>query len=238
MMNAPFADPASTETRGRKDIDCDHCRTQRNRVYLYILRDRKTGQEIQIGRSCLRDYLGTDNAEGLAQRFVETFKFQGEVEDQDTFGSAFGSRTDAYSILSVLTLAAAFARVDGWVSLAKAEQSEKRATADRVRNALVNWTSAEIKVEDNDAARARTVRDFIRSEDFQGTSDYAQNMKALFDSEGHPLAPHRASSLGNRLLPALPVPASRAEGPGGFHLPRNDRRAVNRPGSSHLQELV
>lgn len=37
---------------------CEHCRTRRVRRFTYILRNRDTGEWIQVGKQCLRDFTG------------------------------------------------------------------------------------------------------------------------------------------------------------------------------------
>ena len=39
--------------------ECDHCKTNRNRKYTVVLKD-KDNNYIQVGKSCVKDYIGVD----------------------------------------------------------------------------------------------------------------------------------------------------------------------------------
>lgn len=40
------------------DHSCDHCRTNRVRKYVYLLQHSKTGEYVQIGKTCMSDFCG------------------------------------------------------------------------------------------------------------------------------------------------------------------------------------
>jgi len=39
---------------------CDHCKKSINRKYLYLLKNNKTGEHLQVGKTCVRDFTGHD----------------------------------------------------------------------------------------------------------------------------------------------------------------------------------
>lgn len=57
------------------DDHCDHCKINRHRNLVYIV-EKNTGEQLQVGRSCLRDFLGIDDPNRVAARF-EFFKHLG-----------------------------------------------------------------------------------------------------------------------------------------------------------------
>ena len=48
------------------DMTCQHCNTKRNRNEVFILYDVDTQKFIQVGRTCLKDFLGVDVTQWLA----------------------------------------------------------------------------------------------------------------------------------------------------------------------------
>jgi len=56
---------------------CDHCQTVRARKTSYIVREEETGETKQVGKSCLKDFLGHENPVAVA----EFASFLWEVED-------------------------------------------------------------------------------------------------------------------------------------------------------------
>lgn len=50
------------------DGTCEHCRTARDRRHLFVVA-KDGGEPLQVGRSCLRDYMGTDTPKSVASRF-------------------------------------------------------------------------------------------------------------------------------------------------------------------------
>ena len=56
---------------------CDHCQTVRARKTSYIVREEETGETKQVGKSCLKDFLGHQNPVEVA----EFASFLWEVED-------------------------------------------------------------------------------------------------------------------------------------------------------------
>ncbi len=61
---------------------CEHCHTNRYRKYTYIVRNKKTGEFKQVGKSCLQDFTHGMSAEMVAQ-YISLFDslIKGEAPD-------------------------------------------------------------------------------------------------------------------------------------------------------------
>lgn len=64
---------------------CEHCNTNRYRKYMYIIRNKETGEFKQVGKSCLKDFTHGMSAEAIAQ-YISLFDtmIQGETFDPGT----------------------------------------------------------------------------------------------------------------------------------------------------------
>lgn len=120
---------------------CSHCNTQRDRADTFIVED-SAGQQVQVGRNCLRDFFSGRTASFLAQQF----EFQSNIVtllDEfagESFGR-FGRLSRCHDPEAVLAQAANVIRRNGFVSRAKASEAreygeKKEATADAVSSLL------------------------------------------------------------------------------------------------------
>lgn len=98
--------PAGRNWDGR----CEHCHQPRQRVYGYVVEDGKGERKI-VGKSCLRDYLGTDVPVGL----LAMFQFDPEREiggDEEGGWGGYGRWEE--STLGVIAAARAAIAIWGW----------------------------------------------------------------------------------------------------------------------------
>lgn len=181
---------------GAQDVDakyrhtdghCDHCKVTRARGEVFVVRNLETGAQLQVGRSCLRDFLGVDSPEKVAHRF----SFWGEVNDQDGhYGAAL---EPSYSTEGLLKLAAVTIRMYGWCSKGQAANDERltptiayvllvarppqaprdqeRAIAKAIRDGVT----------EADGALARTVMSWVAAS--EADSDYMHNLQVLLGSD-------------------------------------------------------
>ena len=94
---------------------CEHCNKTRNRNNLYIVEDNNKNQ-IQVGRSCLRDHLGIDNPQEIIKKF-QFFKAIPEFFDELESGN-IRSNLDWY-IDELLIMGMAAISEYGWMSKSK-----------------------------------------------------------------------------------------------------------------------
>ena len=121
LRYAPGADPI--ENGLVRPGECDHCQTLRPCATTFIVRHEHTGELKQVGRSCLKDFLG----HSTAPVFLDTTQIADEI-DGGLHGS---SRVAAWGLHSVLTYAWAVVETHGW-----APRSNAYPTRDLVDQAL------------------------------------------------------------------------------------------------------
>lgn len=121
----------------RPDVDdthCDHCETNRFRTRLYIVRDNRTGDLLQIGHSCLAKFTGIQPKGLWALTFDE--ELTGWVA-KDSEGQGFSARDSHASIAKVLGMAFAFSDEGrSYISRNAAEAGVGEATGSEVKAAI------------------------------------------------------------------------------------------------------
>jgi len=168
---------------------CDHCKTTRSRKATYLVLSETTGQQIQVGSSCIKDFLGWSGHFA----FISDEEVRAEMDD--LWGSSHDSSDREYSVDTVLAVAWAAVKAYGWVpaSAGDYKMSTKSVVmtflhpststnryGENVDAALVAAVGAHV---DGSMAAAAAVRAFILSSDFSGDSEYVINMKAVIAAE-------------------------------------------------------
>lgn len=179
--------------------ECEHCNTKRFRRDVFAVCD-DAGKFIQVGKTCLRDFLGHDPAALLklytaAQNLRE--EFSGEL------GGLYCA--SVYGVDEVLAQTAACVRVAGFISRAKANEGYGQSTADLVLALLsgraTGRDAARCEVTPRDEATGREalawVRNVLARKD--GASDYEHN---LIVSLKHDVVDHRSMGIVASAYPA------------------------------------
>lgn len=157
---------------------CDHCKTTRRRRKTYVVRDMNNGTQLQVGRSCIKDFIGWQGNVAWLEK--------NNTDSEGFFGDA--GRID-YTPATVLATAWAVIKENGFVP---ASQPWETTTKDLVSIALYpNLKNAKERefaeslrpLAAEAAGRAEEIRTFILSDDFGGTSDYVLNLKAATGGE-------------------------------------------------------
>lgn len=119
---------------------CEHCNTRRYRTETFALMHDDM-RVMQVGRQCLRDFLGHDPAAILAG--LDAFR---ELVISDDERESWGrSAPSTWTIDDVIMAASRIVATDGWyISRAKAEQAEDQgerlaSTSSRVMTVLEPW---------------------------------------------------------------------------------------------------
>ena len=142
---------------------CEHCGTKRARKDTAILQ-HEDGRQIQIGKSCLVDFLGA-RASDLAARAAYVAELR-EINDLGmSSGGAFADPED------FLATVAACIRVEGWISRARAEQTGRMATLTLAQSPRAPLAT------DEDEATARAA--LVWARDLEARSDYEHNIKTI-----------------------------------------------------------
>lgn len=152
---------------------CDHCKTTRARVRTIVL--RKGDEYIQVGNSCVKDYLGVN-----IDRYASYLSFWNDLEElEEDNKMMIVSARPAYLVEDVLLETAWRVAKSGYVSKEKAWEWEVDATSSAVWNALHSHTNHEYT--DEHRASVAAVVEFVNSqeEDF----GYVSNLKSLINNK-------------------------------------------------------
>lgn len=173
---------------------CDHCHTNRDRKKIIVIKNVESGEYMRIGTSCVGDFLPRLSAEmlinamSMMDRIVEIIdEAAGLTEEYKQFLSE-SKRDSKYNLDTVDYLAhVAYAIYkDGWVSKAKADESEMYCTADV---ALSYYTSPRLSLDPENVIyanffkQAEEALDVIRNlnQEIIDNNDYLYNLKRVVD---------------------------------------------------------
>ncbi len=124
------------------DASCNHCGFRRNRKDTFIMRNDETNDLIQVGRTCLKDFFGHDPAEvaRLAQYIV---KIHDTIREAGEGGKAYMTDRRHIDLSLYLSYVARSVATHGWVSTAKARDSEYTASSrdDALDDMFHNWST-------------------------------------------------------------------------------------------------
>lgn len=84
VHTAPGIDLGGYEPKG--DDSCDHCQVNRDRVRLYLVRDDRTGEIIQLGHSCIELFTGFSPKGLFALQFDEELRGLGSDDEAGGYG--------------------------------------------------------------------------------------------------------------------------------------------------------
>lgn len=109
---------------------CDHCETSRRRNETFLVRHVGSGIVRQVGRNCLRDFLG-HSPEALIAMYEA---YQSLSFNDDEVSGWAGSATKFYPPEYVLDISARIVGKEGfYISKARAEEDDRTSTAELVR---------------------------------------------------------------------------------------------------------
>lgn len=171
------------------DDRCEHCKVNRSRKHVFVVRSVETGEFVQVGRTCLRDFLGIDDPKHIIGAFKFWRSFFGGGDDDEGFGG-FGSHEHMESLQNVLAKTNALIRMFGWASIGHANADERiTATVHRL------WATYGIEpasqkarailreeMKESDETLAQAVIDWVRA-DTTNTSDYFHNLRIAFTDD-------------------------------------------------------
>ncbi len=183
---------------------CDHCHIKRRRNDTYILRHEASAgpadaSAVQVGSSCLRDFLGGDDAAIIAAK-AEILALAASVadgEDDERYGR--GGPTERL-LSEYLPYVAWTVREDGWISRTAAKERDGvTASADRAWTLLLDLkarkeancapTAEDIEL----AAAAELWAESIPDADIDSAKgDYLHNLRAVARTG---LASHRTAGI-------------------------------------------
>lgn len=180
------------------ELRCDHCMMNRNRKETFLV--QHTSSEIrQVGRQCIRDYLGHD-----AERIFSWFDFVRDfLSDSQTWGINNSHSIGTYSLKHVLSATSAIIKNNGWKSRKVALETMSISTSDLVMKHLLEVSHSadefrrENPISEEDERIAEECVEFWKSE-YNDLSDYVQNARLLAE---HNVVIKKAFGLAVSLLP-------------------------------------
>jgi hypothetical protein len=155
---------------------CDHCKKIRTRRETFLVKNEETGEEKQIGRSCIKDFLGWETTVAWPTTPAD------DDEEKEFYGMGGGDRD--VSTETVLAYAWACVKAFGFV---RSQDYHATPTVQLVRNAISPSRARRDKefaekmapLAGEAKGKAAEIRAFILSDDFSGTSEYVTNLKAI-----------------------------------------------------------
>lgn len=212
---------------------CDQCGLDRKRTDTFVVA-HEGGDIKQVGRACLKDFLGHIDPDRLAAWYQCLSDFaRGDDEDDDapTSHEKFTCRPD-----DIVAAAIGIGRVFGWVSKAQASLGSSTSTSSRVIDWLLGGKPAEalrkqgVTVDAGDYERAAAAIDWVRAGDF-AFNEYLSNLAVLARAE-------RANLRGIGLLASLPAAHERALESEATRIARAEQRAAAQTERAERAEAV
>jgi hypothetical protein len=155
---------------------CDHCNTYRRRNETYVVRNEETGIQMQVGSTCLKDFLGWSG----------TVAFLTEEDCEREISGFLNYGTPDFTTESILAVAWACVTEFGYVR--SGDEGATRSTVWEVMCAKETKHNRALK--DRISVRAaeaipmaQKLRAFILSDEFNGESDYVINLKTYCAAE-------------------------------------------------------
>ena len=115
---------------------CQHCNSNRQRKYYYILKNNLTNEYITVGKSCLIDFIGHKSADKIADYF-QNFKKICESYNYGSSDCSYEFYPDVYSLDQVLRIAYVSIKDRGYFK----SDFEGLATRDHVSYIMSNYSS-------------------------------------------------------------------------------------------------
>ena len=173
---------------------CDHCATKRTRRETFLVQNDESGEVVQLGRQCLKDYLGYNmSPTRLASLMGHIEKFRGWASG----GGDMHIATESWDQKLFLTFTSTVVRKRGWVSRSKARENQSMATADVVlfmldkcppnsyptTNSYYEWKELHESVCEKDKQKAESMLDWAPALWADSDGDYVFNMQQAIESE-------------------------------------------------------
>ncbi|WBB94134.1 hypothetical protein [Verrucosispora sp. WMMC514] len=161
---------------------CDHCRKNRHRSKTYLVHNATTGEQRQVGSTCIKDFLGWSGN----VVFFSTGSIEEEIDGLLAGGGYYDKRWSAATVLAVAWAAIqayGFKPVSSYdgtptksVVLTVLDPNPRSARDRELVEALRPYV-------ERSAAQAQIVRDWLLSDAFSGDTEYVRNMKAVAGAE-------------------------------------------------------
>lgn len=167
--------------------ECEHCQINRYRKKTYLLFDNKLNKYIQVGSTCIKDFLsgeGLENIEQIHDIVADLNTFISNIDKIDT--------KDVYSINKFLAYSSAMVRDYGWQS----KSSLETPTYIRVLNALEN--NEDVIITELDVEQVNSCINWVSS--LSDENNYLHNLKVIVN---HGIIEHKTAPLAASIIKAF-----------------------------------
>ena len=169
---------------------CEHCNTNRRRKNSFIIRNIKTNEFKQVGKTCLNDFTGNINAEWLAQFYAMFDKLATFEAPQ----GGYNNNTRYFPTIDLLAYTVAVTNIYGYC-----KSGNKNATGETVKDFYIvneckgypiqaaneqireKMQSVNFEVTEADTATAKKIRAYVNS--LEDVNNYIHNVKTLCASD-------------------------------------------------------
>ena len=166
--------------------ECDHCKVNRYRKYTVLLKNTKTGEYVQVGKSCVKDYLGVDIANYAS--YLSIWESIDEYVDSINKES-YGFKARAYEVNDILCQTLEQVKRDGYISKQTANENFVDSTSTRVWHAINEDTDKYGKpyytlyeITDESREKAETIKEYINALDSEDSA-YIHDLQLLLSCE-------------------------------------------------------
>jgi hypothetical protein len=154
--------------------DCGHCGWKRNRKDTFILRKEDTDELIQVGRTCVKDFIGHDGLR--AAKIAELVRnLADELRGSSGLGNNLPNDRRTIDVESYLAHVAQVVRERGWVSRGRAYESMEQSSADLAISGMFALPRYYVKPSAEDVAFAYQALEWASQMD-PDSSNYAFNV--------------------------------------------------------------
>ena len=164
---------------------CDHCNTKRRRKDTYLIQS-ESGEIKQIGKSCLKDFLGHANPQQIASYMEYLLNLEDHIQEELSFKD--GNNKTYIPTIEFLNFAAEFILQYGFMSKSKFQELTEQGinsaipTANRVLNAMFPMPRVEPEIKEKDITeKAITLSEkalqWARNELEARNNQYLHNLK-------------------------------------------------------------
>ena len=178
---------------------CDHCGTNRRRTRTIIIKN-EDGELKQIGKTCLKDFIGHGDPESIVEYFALLDKYETELDElADNDFMYWGSGRDRAGFIPLdvyLPFVALSIRTYGWISGAKAEEKFEISTSESAYEMMEGSTSSVVeehkyRPSEADKTKASEARQWVRDLDLKSLpkrdADFYRSLLSVANAEAVPL---------------------------------------------------
>lgn len=169
---------ASGDLRAPDGVTCGHCGSNRHRTKMFTVTNADTGEQKQLGSSCLELFLGFTPA-GLTALYDDPLEKVGEDDDVGGFGGPTPLHAADDVVLAAIRASDAGA---DYVSRADAKWMGLPATADRVRETLESGRGDADAATDDEQQLIDDVYAWAAEIPEDAEKEYLRNLRSVFQT--------------------------------------------------------